>query len=163
MEFDKKLSFCKIKIISELVLSVYRIILQSGKKWHTIFWSLFLSFPMNIRGSDLPFYLWACQHDNQTHPLCAGVHRHSVHRPLYSMGPQKMVQNNDVHDDALIDIVVCERPLYDAASNRVALKYLQARGRDEKWKVKHLLVNKNTKWFFLWEKKISQKVIFKLF
>lgn len=35
-----------------------------------------------------------------------------------------MAQNNDVHDDALIDIVVCERPLYDAALNRIALKYL---------------------------------------
>lgn len=108
----QEFGFCKIIIISKFMQGIFH--RKNGTKSF---------FQMDIFYY-LPFCLLACQHDNQTHPPCANVHQRSMHRLMYSTGLRKTVQNNDVHDDALIDIVGCVRPLYDAASNRIALKYL---------------------------------------
>lgn len=84
---------------------------------------------------NLPFYLLTCQHDNRICPPCTDVRQHSMHRLMYLMGPRKMAQNNDVHDDVLIDIVVYELLLCDATSNQQTLKHLRQNDRENKKRV----------------------------
>lgn len=53
------------------------------------------------------------------------------------MGLRRTAPNNDARDDVLIDIVVYERPLFDATSNRQTLKHLQRRMKSWKREEKH--------------------------
>lgn len=94
---------------------------------------------------NLPFYLWACQHDNRIRPPCANVRQHSMHRLMYLMVLRKMARNNDVHDDVLIDIVVYEQPLCDATSNRQTLKHLRIRRKKRRTEKKRWTSNKSNK------------------